>query len=35
MTLYGEVHTEMKLGNFEAHKQFLNRLKIIIPDHCK
>ena len=35
MTLYEEVHPEEKLGNYEVHKSFLNKLKLIIPANIR
>jgi len=34
ITLYEEVHLEKYLGHRKIHKQFLKRLKDIIPVHC-
>lgn len=35
LCIYEEVHPEKKLGNANVHKQFLQRLKEIIPSSCK
>lgn len=35
MTLYEEVHPEAKLGNYEIHKLFLKKLKLIVPGNIK
>ena len=35
MTLYEEVHPEAKLGNYEVHRLFLKKLKLMIPKNIK
>lgn len=34
ITLYQEVHPEKKLGNYQVHKEFLRKLKQILPCGC-
>ncbi len=35
ITLYEEVHPKKKEGNADVHKNFLKKLKLILPAHCK
>lgn len=35
ITLYEEIHLEAHMEQWKVHKQFLNRLKSVVPLHCE